>query len=87
MINTSKGLRADALTLAFLMFIQTVSPTLIFGHFSLSGSNQPAPRIDLSTRFQKMEELATENGQTISDLSFAELDDYWNQAKKLVTEK
>lgn len=36
------------------------------------------------SRFQKMEELATRNGQTISDLSFTELDNYWNQAKKLM---
>lgn len=33
-------------------------------------------------RFQKMEEMATRNNQSISDLSFEELDNYWNQAKQ-----
>lgn len=33
-------------------------------------------------RFQKMEEMAILNNQSISDLSFKELDDYWNQAKQ-----
>lgn len=33
-------------------------------------------------RFQKMEEMAILNNQSISDLSFEELDDYWNQAKQ-----
>ncbi|MBC9811730.1 nucleoside triphosphate pyrophosphohydrolase [Crocinitomicaceae bacterium CZZ-1] len=33
-------------------------------------------------RFQKMEEMAIQNKQSISDLSFEELDHYWNQAKQ-----
>lgn len=32
-------------------------------------------------RFQKMEELAREKNEEISELSFEKLDDYWNQAK------
>lgn len=32
-------------------------------------------------RFQKMEKMAAINNQAISDLSFKELDDYWNKAK------
>lgn len=35
-------------------------------------------------RFQKMEEIATQNHQSISDLNFEELDNYWNQAKSLL---
>jgi XTP/dITP diphosphohydrolase len=33
-------------------------------------------------RFQKMEELASNKQQSVSDLSFNELDELWNQAKR-----
>lgn len=36
------------------------------------------------TRFQKMEELASEDNTSISELSFDELDNYWNKAKGIV---
>lgn len=35
-------------------------------------------------RFQKMEEIASQNNHSISDLNFEELDSYWNQAKSLL---
>lgn len=34
-------------------------------------------------RFQKMEEMAAENNESISDLGFEQLDKYWNQVKKV----
>ena len=33
------------------------------------------------TRFQKLEEIAKENGQNIADLTISELDKLWNLAK------
>lgn len=35
-------------------------------------------------RFQKMEELAAQNKRTMSDLSFEEMDAYWEESKKLL---